>query len=149
MTREQADLHDVLGAVVAAVRLGLPRVALRQTPRAFPPRHRPLFAHLPPRPPLLFSPLPSSLQRTEKWVRFIKSLSKRHPPTNPQITATQGRDRRRRAHRSTSPLTPLRAECVRSRDSCFYSSPLLKSKQRVMGKATIPNGPHSYPARLA
>nr|CAB3471191.1 unnamed protein product [Digitaria exilis] len=48
MTRDRADLDDVLGAVVATVRLGLPRVALRQTPRALPPRHRPLFTHLSP-----------------------------------------------------------------------------------------------------
>jgi hypothetical protein len=53
-TRGRANLDDVLGAVVAAVSLGLPRVALRQTPRALPPRHRPLLAHPPPlRPPTL------------------------------------------------------------------------------------------------
>jgi len=56
----KASLDDVLGAVVAAVSLGLPRVALRQTPRALPPRHRPLLAHPPPlRPPSLPSPLAS------------------------------------------------------------------------------------------
>jgi len=123
----EADLDDVLGAVVAAVCLGLPRVALGQTPRALPARHGPLRAHPAPLLPpttttssLLFSPLPSWIQRTDK--NESDSPARR---THPQILGSRQRSREiGRAHRPTSPPYPCAQLAIQRRDDGGFGSPV-------------------------
>ena len=129
MTRGRADLDDVLGAVVAAVRLGLPRVALGQTPRALSPRHRPFRAHpaplLPP-PPLLFSPAPSYLLNSKNRKKESDSPARR---THPQILRSRQRSREiGRAHRADSP-PPLRAACDPEKRRRLLRFPLLAAAE--------------------
>ena len=115
-------MNDILDAVVAAVRLGLPLVPLRQTPRALPPRHRPLLAlaltHPPPplpTPPPLF---PVHSKKRTKMAAQIQSTQESY--SAPSTERSEQADTPRN-HRSS----PTRAGDERSRDrldgGCFSS----------------------------
>jgi hypothetical protein len=127
--RASGHLDDVLGAVVAAVRLGLPRVALRQTPRALPPRHRPLLTHLPPRPTLLFVPsILASKNRKMSQIRQITEQGTATDKSSDQDNAGDGMEKTRSPIGVASyPLAPapsaLRASIPGRDDGCFPGSP--------------------------
>jgi hypothetical protein len=100
------NLDDVLGAVVAAVRLGLPLVPLRQAPWALPPRHRPPLAHPPPTTSLL----------TAKKIEMAQIRKARGIPMKPQIIATRPRERLEEADSPSNHPTSSAPRAIPRRD---------------------------------